>query len=48
LPHLARQSWLHDVQPLGGPAEMLFLAHGDEVSEVSQFHKDLDSGTLSG
>jgi DNA-binding NtrC family response regulator len=23
---------------------MFFLAHGDEVSEVSQFHKDPDSG----
>jgi len=48
LPHLARQGGLHDVQPLGRSAEMLFLAHGDEVSKVSQFHKDPDSGKLSG
>jgi len=27
---------------------MFFLAHGDEVSEVSQFHKNPDSGKLSG
>jgi len=48
LPHLARQCRLHNVQPLGSAAEMLFLTHGDEVSEVSQFHKDPDSGKLSG
>jgi len=27
---------------------MFFLAYGDEVSEVSQFHKNPDSGKLSG
>ena len=33
---------------LGCAPEMLFLTHGDEVTEVSQLHKDSDRGKLSG
>jgi hypothetical protein len=33
LPDLLAQRWLGHVQPLGGPAEVTFLGHGDEVAE---------------
>jgi hypothetical protein len=47
LSYLARQGRLNDVQPLGGPPEMLFFAHGDEIAKVPQFHEDSNSGTVS-
>lgn len=35
---LPAQRRLRDVQPLGGPAEVEGLRHGEEVAEVSKFH----------
>src|SRR5215510_6919681 len=47
LSYLPRQSRLHDVQPLGGPPEVLFFAYRDEIAKVPQLHKDLNSGAVS-
>jgi len=38
--YLARQSRLRDAQSLGRPPKMLFFPNGDEVTKVSQFHKN--------
>ena len=35
---LVAQRRLGDVQPLGSPAEVQFLGHGDKVSKMPQFH----------
>src|SRR6266542_171563 len=47
LPYLARQSRLRHAQSLGRPPKMLFFPNGDEVTKVSQFHKNSNSGKLS-
>src|SRR5262249_30723763 len=47
LPYLARQSRLRHAQSLGRPPEMLFFPNGDEVTKVSQFHKNSNSEKLS-
>ena len=35
---LLRERGSSQVQPLGGPTEMQFLGHGDEVGQLPQFH----------
>ena len=35
---LLRERGASQVQPLGGPTEMQFLGHGDEVGQLPQFH----------
>src|SRR5262245_45222262 len=41
---LARQGRLHDMQPRGSPPKMLFFPYGDEIAQVSEFHKPSYSG----
>lgn len=36
--HLLAHRGLHDVQPLGGPAEVQLLGHRHEVAQPAQFH----------
>jgi len=47
LSDLPRQRRLNDVQPLGGPPEVLLFAHRDEIAKVPQLHKDSNSGAVS-
>lgn len=39
--HRDGQAGLRDVQPPGGPGEVAFLCHGDEVLQMPQFHRVL-------
>lgn len=32
------KGWLGHVEPGGGPAEVQFLGHGQDVAEIAQFH----------
>jgi hypothetical protein len=45
--YLASQSRLRYAQSLGCPPKMLFFPNGDEVTKVSQFHKNSNSEKLS-
>jgi hypothetical protein len=45
--YLARQSRLRHAHSLGRPPKMLFFPNGDEVTKVSQFHKNSNSEKLS-
>src|SRR5262249_16980558 len=47
LSYLPRQGRLNDVQPRGGPPEVLFFTHRDEVAKMPQLHEDSNSGAVS-